>query len=95
MARKTVKFNKEGINKLPNDKPVVYKIFAKSGGNNYTGSAKRGRVNERLNEHLPGGKDYIPGAKVQIEQMNDIREARQKESRIIKVSKPKHNKQGK
>lgn len=95
MATKTVKFNKEGLNKLPNDKPVVYKILTPSGGNNYTGSAKRGRVNERLNEHLPGGKDYIPGAKVQIEQMNDIREARQKESRIIKVSKPKHNKQGK
>ena len=95
MAKKTVKFNKEGINKLPNDKPVVYKILTQSGGNNYTGSAKRGRVKARLGEHLPGGRDYIPGTKVQIEQLNDIGEAREKASRVIKVSKPKHNKKGK
>ncbi len=95
MATKTTRYNKTGISKLPDDKPVVYKIQSESGKNNYTGIAKRGRVRERLNEHLPGGKDYIPGSKVHIEQVGSIAEAREKESRIISRSKPKYNKQGK
>lgn len=93
--KKTVKFNEDGITKLPNDKPVVYKILTQTGNNNYTGSAKRGRVQERLKEHLPGGKDYIPGAKVQIEQTGSVSEAQQKEARVITRTKPKHNKRGK
>jgi hypothetical protein len=93
MAKKTVDFNKTGIGKLPNNKPVVYKILTESGGNNYTGIAQRGRVGERLEEHLVGGKDYVPGSKVQIEQMKSIEGAREKESRIISRSDPKYNKQ--
>ena len=93
--KKTVKFNEDGIAKLPNDKPVVYKILTQTGNNNYTGSAKRGRVQERLKEHLPGGKDYIPGTKVQIEQTGSVSEAQQKEARVIRRTKPKHNKRGK
>ena len=95
MAKKTVDFNKTGIGKLPNNKPVVYKILTESGGNNYTGIAKRGRVTERLKEHLNDGKDYVPGARVQIEQMKSIDEARDKEMGIISRSDPKYNKQGK
>ena len=95
MKTKSTTYNKTGISKLSDDKPVVYKIQSESGKNNYTGIAKRGRVRERLNEHLPGGKDYIPGSKVHIEQMDSIAEAREKESRIISRSKPKYNKQGK
>ena len=95
MSKKTVKFNEPAIGKLPNDKPVVYKILTPSGNNNYTGVAKRGRVQDRLAEHLPGGKDAIPGAKVQIEQKSTIQEAMAKEQNIIARSKPKHNKQGK
>jgi len=95
MARKTVGFNKTGVDKLPDDKPVVYRILTEGGRNNYTGVAKRGRVQERLREHLPGEKDYVPGARVQIEQVDSIREAREKEARIIARSKPRHNKQGK
>lgn len=95
MAKKTVDFNKTGIGKLPNNKPVVYKILTESGGNNYTGIAQRGRVEERLEEHLVGGKDHVPGSKVQIEQMTSIEGAREKESRIISRSDPKYNKQGK
>lgn len=91
MATKTTKFNQSGIEKLPNDKPVVYKILTEGGKNNYTGIAKRGRVSDRLSEHLGN----IPGAKVQIEQTRTIQEAREKEARIIKRTKPKHNKQGK
>ncbi len=95
MARKTVDFSKTGISKLPDDKPVVYKVLSDGGKNNYTGIAQRGRVQERLTEHLPGGKDAVPGAKVQIEQMSSIDEARAMESRVISRSDPKYNKQGK
>ena len=95
MVAKTTKFSKSGIGNLPNDKPVVYKIQSKSGKNNYTGIAKRARVQERIAEHLPGAKDAVPGVKVKIQQMNSIDEARKTESRIISRSKPKHNIQGK
>ena len=95
MAKKTVHFNNDGIQKLPNDKPVVYKILTNGGKNNYTGVAQRGRVTERLQEHLPKGKNSVPGTKVQIEQMKSIKEAEAKESRIISHSKPPYNKKGK
>ncbi len=83
MARKTVSNNKISISKLPNDKPVVYRIKTEGGTVNYVGVAKKGRVQERIEEHLPGGKDYVPGAKVQIEQCGSIAEAREKESSVI------------
>lgn len=93
MARKTVRFNKTGIDKLPNDKPVVYHIKTSGGKTNYVGIAKRGRVQDRLTEHL-AGTDRVPGTSVQIEQMSKVDEARAKESRVISRSKPKYNKQG-
>lgn len=95
MGKKTVDFNKTGISNLPDNKPVVYKILTEGGKNNYTGVAQRGRVKERLEEHLPGSKDSIPGARVQIEQVSSIDEAKKKEALIIARSKPKHNEQGK
>ncbi|MFI5023410.1 MAG: hypothetical protein ACHQRJ_17395 [Alphaproteobacteria bacterium] len=93
MTSKTVSFNKTGIAKLPNDKPVVYKIETEGGRNNYTGVAQRGRVQERLEEHLASGK--ISGSKVAIEQMSTIEEARAREQRIISRMQPKFNKHGK
>ncbi len=95
MSRKTVPFNRTGIEKLPDDKPVVYKIQTEGGKNNYTGVAQRGRVQERLAEHLPGSKDFVPGTTVVIEQTSSIAEARDKEQRIIVRSQPKYNEQGK
>ncbi len=95
MAKKTVSNNKTSISKLPNDKPVMYKIKTKSGNVNYLGVAKKGRVQERIEEHLPGGKDYVPGAKIQIEQVSSIAEARKMEAAAIKRIQPKHNEQGK
>lgn len=91
MGTKKVNFNNKGIGQVPNDKPVVYKIESAGGKNNYTGIAKRGRVQERLQEHL----GEIPGAKVKIEQTNSIQEARDKEARIIQRAQPKYNDQGK
>ena len=95
MARKTVSFKQQGINKLPDNKPVVYRILTGSGKNNYTGVAQRGRVQDRVAEHLGSGKDPVPGAKVVIEQHSSIDEARVQERRIIARSQPKYNEQGK
>lgn len=89
---KTVALTLEGIGQLPNDKPVVYKILTEGNKNNYTGIAKRGKVHATLQEHLQGGKNYVPGSKVYIERMNSIQEAQQKADRIVKRSIPKYNK---
>ena len=91
MSQKTVNFNKKGIENLPNDKPVVYEVLTQSGNRNYIGVAKRGRVQERLQEHLGS----IPGAQVRIHQFSRIDDAKASEARRIKRNQPKHNTQGK
>jgi excinuclease UvrABC nuclease subunit len=77
---------------LLNDKPVVYKIKTAGVKTNHVGIAKKGRVSERIQEHLDKGK--IPGSKVEIEQMSSISEAQQKEHNVIPRTNPKYNKQG-
>ena len=90
--RKKTAFTKDGLERIRDDKPVVYKIRNARGENIYTGSAIRGRVEDRLREHLPGGKDPVPGGRtVEIEQKSSIDEARRSEARTIKRSQPKHN----
>lgn len=91
MGKKTVKFNQNDIDRLPNDKPALYRIKTKSGKDNYIGTAKRGRVRERIEEHL----EDIPGTSVTIEQFGSIDDARKKESRVIKRNQPKYNNEGK
>ena len=91
MATKKVDYNVSGVEKLPNDKPVLYRIETEGGRENYVGIAQRGRVKERIAEHL----GEIPGAKVSIEQFNSIDDVRAKEANIIKRVQPKYNKQGK
>lgn len=91
MATKKVNYNKTDLNRLPNNKPVVYRIESGAGNLNYVGTAKRGRVQERIAEHL----GEIPGATVRIEQFDSINDARQKEARVIKRSQPKYNEQAK
>lgn len=91
MATKKVKYNPAGIEQLPNDKPALYKIKTEGGTLNYAGVAKRGRVNERIAEHI----GEIPGATVTIEQFGSIIDAKSKESNVIKRNQPKYNKQGK
>lgn len=92
MAKKTVNYNQSGVSKLPQDKPVVYRIKTNGGQTNYVGVAKRGRARERIQEHLAAGE--IPGAKVEVEQKPSIQEARKTESLAIARSRPKYNKQG-
>ncbi len=95
MAKKSANYNKSSIGKLPDDKPVIYHIQTAGGKTNYVGVAKRGRVPDRIEEHLPGGKDHVPGVKVKIEQMPSIDAAKEKEARIISRVEPKYNEQGK
>ncbi|MCH8863574.1 MAG: hypothetical protein IID51_13875 [Proteobacteria bacterium] len=85
------KYNKSAIGNLPNDKPALYRIKTKGGKLNYAGVAKKGRVTDRILEHL----GEIPGATVSIEQFSSIKDAREKEKNVIKRSQPKYNKQNK
>ena len=95
-GKKSGKFDKSGIEGLAKDKPVVYQIENSKGKNIYTGVAKRGRVEERLKEHLPGAKDPIRGGtKVKIQQKSSINEALKSEDRTIKRQQPAQNKKGK
>ena len=80
IGTKKVNYNRSGIQKLPNDKPVLYQIETESGRSNYVGTAQKGHVQERIEEHLW----EIPGTTVRIEQFASIKEAREKESRVIK-----------
>ena len=91
MAKKTANYNKTGIDKLADDKPAVYRIQTQGGRDNYVGVAKRGRVSERIAEHL----GEIPGAKVKIEQHASIQDAKASEARIISRQQPKFNDQSK
>ncbi len=96
MVKKTVRFTQVAVEKLPNNKPVVYKIGNATNPDLYIGVAKRGRVQERIKEHLPTGPDPIPrGSKVQIEQMPSIRDAERKEKGLIARHMPTHNKRDK
>lgn len=91
MASKTIKFNKSGIESLPDEKPVVYEIQTETGKANYVGVAKRGRVQERIGEHIGD----VPGTKVKIEQYGTIDDARKKEQKAIHRKSPRYNKKGK
>lgn len=91
MGKKRASFNKTGADNLPNDKPVLYRIETKKGRDNYVGVAQRGRIKDRIEEHL----GEIPGSTVSIEQFGSIKDAKTKEANVIKRTQPKYNKQGK
>ncbi len=91
MAQKRADYNKTDVEKLADDKPVVYRIQTEGGKDNYVGVAKRGRVSDRIAEHL----GEIPGAKVKIEQHANIQDAKASEARIVKRQQPKYNDQRK
>jgi len=94
--KKSGNFDKRGIEELAKDKPIVYTITDDKNNPLYVGSAKKGRVEARLKEHLPGGKEPVSkGKKVRIQQQSSIKAALQAESRIIKSKQPPQNKKGK
>jgi len=90
---RTKKFTKTNIQKLPDDKAVIYKIKNASGNNLYTGIAGRGRVVERLLEHKNIKKEVIPGgthiqiAQVKTKEIAEKDEVGKKIKRILKLKK--------
>jgi len=95
-GKKSGSFDNAGIEGLAKDKPVVYDIQDKNGMTLYTGVAKKGRVDTRIKEHLPGGPDPIRGGeKVKISQKSSIADAEKAEARSIKINQPPQNKKGK
>ncbi len=92
-SRKTG-LSKTHVKKVPNDKPAVYKIKDSKGRNIYTGIAQRGRLQDRLAEHMLKGPDSVPGAKsFSYKPKRSIESAKAEEARIIKKEKPKCNEQ--
>jgi len=86
-------FNPKNIQKISEDKPIVYEILNRGGENIYSGSSKRGQGQDRLRDHLPAGSDPIPGGShFRIKPMPSVDGARREEKRIIEKEKPKHNK---
>ena len=81
-------FNKKAIGAADNNKPVVYTL-KKNGDPVYVGIAKRGRVQERLAEHL----GEIPATEFSTRSYDSIFEAREAEERKINREKPKYNDQ--
>jgi hypothetical protein len=82
------KFTKKGIENTGNDKPVIYTL-KKAGKPVYIDIAKRGRVQDRLNEHL----NEISASEFFTRSYDSIAEAREAEERKIKREKPKFNEQ--
>ncbi len=75
---------------MNNDRPVVYTL--KRGGDPiYVGMAKRGRVQDRLAEHL----GEIPATEFSTRSYDSIAEARVAEERKIKRERPRYNDQHK
>jgi len=93
---RTKKFTKAIVEKLPNNKAVIYKIKNGEGDNLYTGIAGRGRVIDRLLEHKTIRKEIIPGGtRIQIAQVKTKETAEKIEKQIIKRDQPKFNELGK
>ena len=93
---RTQKFTKTNIEKIPENKAVVYKIKNAGGENLYTGVAGRGRGRERLLEHKEFKKDQIPGGtRFQFTQVKNKDRAIKIEKSIIKKEQPKFNEKGK
>ncbi len=85
------RFNKSSIAEVPADKPILYNLKTATGSSNYVGVAKKGRVRQRLGEHLPSGSAPIPAKTLEIKQFSSISDAKAAEKRAIKRQKPKYN----
>lgn len=88
-------FSKRSIASLPANEPILYNLETATGRSNYIGVAKRGRVRQRLRDHLPGGPDPIPAKTVKIKQYPSIDAAKIGERRAIRSKQPKYNKKHK
>ena len=82
----------KSIETVPEDKPVVYKIFDAEGTLIYAGCADSKSVVHQLKAHLPLGSHPIEGGdKILINQFPRIQEAKHFEQMIVKYNRPKFN----
>lgn len=91
MAKIKLRFTKKEIKQLPETKPGVYVIENNQGTNMFSGVAKRGQVQETLFNHFYGGDNYIPGARLQFEQFNNLTECGERLKAVIAKDDPKYN----
>lgn len=90
------KFTKANINKVPENKSIIYKIKSNTGKNLYTGIAGRGRGQDRLLEHKELKSEKISGGtRFQFTQVKNKGRAEQVEKQIIRKEQPKFNEQNK
>ena len=96
-TKKTVPLTKSGVKKIPNNKPGVYDIKGSDGKSEYIGMAQKGRLQKRVEEHLPSSpKDPIKSGKsVSIKQTPSKALALKTEKAMIKAKQPPKNKKGK
>lgn len=93
---RTQKFTKTNIEKVPENKAIVYKIKNPAGTNLYTGIAGRGRGQDRLEEHKYLKREKIPGGtRFQFAQVKNKDRAELIEKQIIKKERPKFNEMNK
>ena len=97
-----VKFNRtqklisKNIEKVPENKAIIYKIKNPAGKNLYTGVAGRGRAQDRLWEHKELKRESIHGGtRFQFAQVKNKERAENIERQIIKKEQPKFNEQNK
>lgn len=91
MAKINLRFTKKEIKQLPETKPGVYVIKNNQGTNMFSGIAKRGQVQTTLLNHFYGGDNYIPGAWLQFEQLNNLTDCGERLQAIIASDNPKYN----
>lgn len=91
MSKINLRFTKKAVRELPETKPGVYIIKNNSRTNIFTGIAKRGQVQETVQNHFYGGSQHIPGAWLQFEQFNNLTDCSARLKAIIEEDKPKHN----
>ncbi|MBU3626346.1 GIY-YIG nuclease family protein [Polynucleobacter sp. JS-Safj-400b-B2] len=96
-TKKTTPLTKAGIRKISSEKPGVYDIKNQQGDSEYVGMAKKGRMQGRVEEHLPtSAKDPVKnGSKVKITNTKTKEAALKKEKQLIKSKQPPQNKKGK
>lgn len=96
-TKKTVPLTNAGVKKISSNKPGVYDIKGDNGKSEYVGMAQKGRLQDRVKEHLPSSsKDPIKGGKtVSVKQAPSKADALEAEKKMIKSKQPSQNKKGK
>ena len=84
-------FTKKTVEDLPNSNPSLY-VLERQGKPIYAGVAKRGRLQDRLQEHMD--QNDVPGAtRVRVRPTSSIDEAKVAEKDFIRREKPRFNDQ--